>query len=275
MSFSAMQPNILDRYLKLLGLPQREPSLEALTELVQAHLFRIPFENISKLYYKNKLGLHGIPALEQYLDGIERYHFGGTCYSNNFHLYQLLSALGYQVILCGADMSQPDVHMVSIVTLNKHAYLVDVGYGAPFPAPMRRDLAVDTVIELGHDRYVLKPQDERGFSRMEMYWDGALTHGYTVKPIPRQIDYFDQVIAASFRPEATFMNALLVARFFPNRSTVVHNLALVETYSAESSARPLANLDELARVVQENFEIPAEVTLEALKGLGELGNVWN
>ena len=275
MSSSAMQPNILERYLKLLGLPQREPSLEALTELVQTHLFRMPFENISKLYYKKKLGLHGIPALEQYLEGIERDHFGGTCYSNNYYSNQLLSALGYQVILCGADMSQPDVHMVSIVSLEKHEYLVDVGYGAPFSLPMRRDLEVDFAIELGHDRYVLKPQDARGFSRMEMYWDGALTHGYTVKPIPRQIDYFEQVIAASFRPEATFMNALLVARFFPNRSTVVHNLALVETHGAESNGRPLTSLDELAQVVQENFEIPAEVTLEAVKGLGELGNVWN
>jgi hypothetical protein len=71
------------------------------------------------------------------------------------------------------------------------------------------------------------------------------------------------------------MNALLVARFCPNRSTVVHNLALVETDGAESSARPLASLDELAQVVQENFEIPVEVTLEAVEGLGELGNVWN
>ena len=270
-----MQPDILDRYLKILGVPKREPGLEALTGLVQAHLFRMPFENISKLYYKKKLGLQGIPSLEQYLDGIERYHFGGTCYSNNYYLNQLLAALGYQVILCGADMSQPDVHLVSIVSLEQHDYLVDVGYGAPFPAPMRRDLAVDTVIELGHDRYVLKPKDERGYSRMEMYWDGALTHGYTVKPFPRQIGYFEQVIAASFRPEATFMNALLVVRFFPNRSTVVHNLALLETHGAESNGRPLTSLDELTQVVQENFEIPAEVTLEAVKGLGELGNVWN
>ena len=275
MSSPAMQPVIIKRYLKILGLPQKEPSLAALNALVQAHLFRIPFENISKLYYKKKLGLLGIPAFEQYLDGIERYHFGGTCYSNNYYLNQLLAALGYQVILCSADMSQPDVHMVSIVSLEQHEYLVDVGYGAPFPSPMPRDLVVDTVIELGHDRYVLKPQDARGFSRMDMYWDGTLTHGYTVKPFPRQIGYFEDVIAASFRPPATFMNALLVARFFPNGSIVVHNLALVESHGAESSYRSLGSLDELAQVVQENFEIPVDVTSEAVEGLGEFGNVWN
>ena len=270
-----MQPNILERYLNILGLPKREPSLEALTGLVSAHLFRIPFENISKLYYKNKLGLHGFPDLERCLDGIERHHFGGTCYSNNFHLYQLLAALGYQVILCGADMSQPDVHMVSIVTLEMHEYLVDVGYAAPFPAPMRRDLAVDTVIELGYERYVLKPQDGRGCSRMEMYRDGAITHGYTVKPVPRQIKEFNQVIAASFRPEATFMNALLLARFFPNGSMFLHNLELVETHGAEARTRTVAGPDELAQVVLENFQIPEDLTKEAAKGLEKMGDAWN
>ena len=270
-----LQQELLARYLNILGLAQKETSLVALNDLVEAHLYRIPFENISKLYYKKKLGLQGIPSLEQYLEGIESNHFGGTCYSNNFYLYQLLAALGYPVILCGADMSQPDVHMVSIVTLEEHEYLVDVGYGAPFDHPMPSDLTVDMSIELGHNRYVLKPQDADGCSRMEMYWDGSLTHGYTVKPIPRQIDHFAQVIADSFCPQATFMNALLVARFSPNRSTVVHNLALVETHGAESSARPLASLDELALVVYEKFQIPVDVTSEAVNGLGELSNVWN
>jgi arylamine N-acetyltransferase len=73
------------------------------------HLTRVPFENISKLYKQQHHGLTGLPSIELYLDGIERYHFGGTCYSNNFHFYSLLAALGYDVKLCAADTKTPDV----------------------------------------------------------------------------------------------------------------------------------------------------------------------
>jgi arylamine N-acetyltransferase len=76
---------LLEHYISLLGIPLRQPSIDALCELVQAHMLRIPFENISKLYYKKHQGLRRLPTLEQYLDGIQQYHFGGTCYSNNYY----------------------------------------------------------------------------------------------------------------------------------------------------------------------------------------------
>ena len=226
--YPVMPPELLKRYISLLGVQRRKPSMDALCELVQAHLLRVPFENVSKLYYKKHQGLRGIPNLETFLDGIDRFHFGGTCYSNNYYLYQLLANLGYQNRLCGADMSNPDVHLVSIVNLEKREYLIDVGYAAPFLAPMPRDLTTDYTIVLGRERYVLKPQDERGCSRMELYRDGNLNHGYLAKPAPRQIYEFEQVIADSYREDATFMNALLLARFFPNRSLVIHNLTVIE-----------------------------------------------
>ncbi len=82
-----MPAELLDRYLDAQGVPRRRPSLDALCEIVQAHLLRVPFENISKLYYKKHLGLRGLPSLELFLDGIERCHFGGTCYANNYYAH--------------------------------------------------------------------------------------------------------------------------------------------------------------------------------------------
>jgi len=78
---------VVDQYLAILGVVRREPSLEALRELLKAYLTRIPFENISKLYYRKRLGLVSLPPIQLYLDGIDKYHFGGTCYSNNYHFY--------------------------------------------------------------------------------------------------------------------------------------------------------------------------------------------
>jgi len=274
-SYPVMPAELVERYLNVLGVRRRKPSIDALRELVQTHLSQVPFENISKIYYKKHRGLRGLPSLELFLDGIERFHFGGTCYTNNFYLYQLLANLGYQTKLCGADMSNPDVHLVSMVTVEKREYLVDVGYAAPFLVPLPRDLATDYTIVLGRDRYVLKPQDVRGCSRMELYRDGNLKHGYLAKPMPRQIHEFEHIVVDSYQDDATFMNALLVARFFPNRSFVIHNLTVIESQGTASSIRTLAGHDEMAKVIFECFGIPKEFTIDAMNELGKLEDAWS
>ena len=272
--YPTMPSDLLERYLNLLGVQRRKPSFDALRELVQAHLLRVPFENVSKLYYKKHQNLRGLPNLELFLDGIEQFHFGGTCYTNNYYLYQLLANLGYQIKLCGADMSNPDVHLVSVVTVEKREYLIDAGYAAPFLTPMPRGLTTDYIIVLGRDRYVLKPQDAKGRSRMELYRDGNLKHGYLAKPVSRQIQEFDHVIVDSYRAGATFMNALLLVRFFPNRSLVIHNLTVIESQGTVSNTRTLASQDELGQVVYEYFAIPKEFTEDALREVGQLGDAW-
>lgn len=267
----SMRPKLQERYLELLGVPERSPSIAALGELVQAHLCRVPFETISKLYYKKHLGLQGVPRLGFFLDGIERFGFGGTCYTINSYFHQLLANLGYDVKLCGADMDDPDVHVVSMVDLDQRQYLVDVGYGAPFAAPLPRDLAEDHVIELGHSRYVLEPQDADGCSRLQSYRDGEWQHGYVAKPAPRRISDFESAIADSYRDEATFMNAILLARFFPDRSLVIRNRTFTESRGTTSSTRKLADIDELVDVVSECFGIPGPFTRDALGALTAFG----
>jgi len=65
------------RFLSILGIPREKPHIDALGRIVRAHLTTVPFENISKLYYLRTAGLTTVPDLDRYLDGIERYHFGG------------------------------------------------------------------------------------------------------------------------------------------------------------------------------------------------------
>jgi arylamine N-acetyltransferase len=275
MSDLALAPELIARYLAVLGVAHQEPTLDALRELVTAHLTHIPFENISKLHNRKHHGLTGLPSIQLYLDGIERHHFGGTCYANNFHFYSLLAFLGYDVKLCAADMANPDVHVVIMVTVDGREYLVDGGYGAPFLSPMPRDLTTDYVVALGRDRYVLTPQDAKGQSRLEMYRDGQQKHGYVAKPAPRRIEEFRQVIAKSFRPDATFMNSVLLTRFYSDRAVMIHNLMLVESRGSESIVRPLASRDQLAATVEEYFDMPRAIVAEVVGELGDLQDPWS
>jgi len=269
-----LEPELIARYLRLLGVARRPPSLEALKELVRGQLTRIPFENISKLYYKKHFGLGDIAAIGDYLDGVEKKHFGGTCYSNNFHFHCLLASLGYDAKLCSADMAVPDVHAVNIVNVDGHEYLVDPGYAAPFLEPLPRDLRTDFAISLGRDRYVLKPKDSCGRSRLELYRNGVLKHGYLAKPAPKTIGDFGGVIADSFRREATFLNSILVARFFPGRSVVIHNLAVIYSRGESCDTRRLSSLEDAAAAIHQEVGIPREIVLDAVAELKDMQDAW-
>jgi N-hydroxyarylamine O-acetyltransferase len=270
-----LDEQLFHRYLEVLGVSVKAPDLNVLRQLIAAHLSRIPFENMSKLYYRKHKGLLSLPGLQLYLDGIENFNFGGTCYSNNYYFNLLLGFVGYDAKLCGAGMTNPDVHIVNIVTLDGREYLVDVGYAAPFLKPLPRDLDRTYVVALGRDRFELKPQDEQHRSRIDMYRDNKLIHGYTVKPIPRPIRHFEKVIAGSFSEDATFMNALLLARFYKDQSVAIHNYELIESKGTDYRIFELETNRELAHTIVDRFSIPREVVEDVLADMVQMsGNAW-
>lgn len=263
-----------DRYLHLLGIAPRDPSFAALKELVRAHALRVPFENVSKLYYRKTFELRSIPDLALFLDGIEAHNFGGTCYANNVHLFELLTYLGYNVRLCGADMNNPDVHVVNLVNVEGREYIVDGGYGAPFLAPLPRDLREDYVVSNGEDRYVLSPQDLMGCSRLNMYRQGRLKHGYRVKPTPRTAAFFAQVITESFDPAATFMNAVVIVRHVEDGSRILRNAEYIETRRDITTKRGLSSRDEIAFEATRSFGMPRNIVADILQDIPTFRDAW-
>ena len=264
---------LFDRYLNILGISHREPSIAALYEIVTVHLTKVPFENISKLLYK-KQGLNYIPALSVYLDGIEKFNFGGTCYSNNYYLYLLLKYLGYDVKLCGADMNNPDVHIVSMLKIGGRDFIVDCGYAAPFTEPLSGDLNENYVITFGDEKYILYPRDDSGYSKLEQYYKGELKHWYTAKPQPRNIGEFRNVIEDSYRDDATFMNAVTIAKFYKNSSLVLRNLALIRTDKNKVTTQIIQH-GEIAAVVEKYFGMPRKIVDEAVNELSDLKDTWD
>ncbi|MEE8479184.1 MAG: arylamine N-acetyltransferase [Candidatus Neomarinimicrobiota bacterium] len=264
-----------EKYLKILKISRRDPSIGALTQLVTAHLTTIPFENISKLYYKKKYSLKTIPDFDLYLEGISKNNFGGTCYSNNYYLNKLLNYLGYDVRLCGADMANPDVHIVNIVSIENRDYLVDVGYAAPFLNPIPLDLIEDYKITLGADEYVISPRSENGYSKLKMIRSGQTKHGYTVKPYSRSISEFETIIKNSFKESSTFLNAILLVMFKSKSSIVIHNFSLIENYGVNFKSIKLESKLELIDNIVRHFKIPKEIVEDALAFITNFEDAWN
>ena len=122
---------VFDKYLKLIGVEVDVPSYQLLCRIVKVHLIRIPFENISKLLIK-KQERNNLPSFAEFLYGIEKYNFGGTCNANNYYLHLLLEHPGFDIKLCGADMKNSDVHLISIVNIDGKEYINNGGYAVLF-----------------------------------------------------------------------------------------------------------------------------------------------
>jgi len=267
--------SLFTEYLNILEVSIKEPSLIALRELIESHLINIPFENISKLYNKKKYALYDIPNFEQYIDGIKKYKFGGTCYSNNYYFNKLLEYLGYNVILCGADMKNPDVHIVSIVKPENQEFIIDVGYAAPFFEPLPRNISSNYQISFGKDKYILFPQDSSGFSQLNFYRNDSLKHSYVVKPHPKSISDFTNVIKDSFSQTSTFMNSILLVIFKKNYFKAIHNFTLIEYSNNNYTKREISNKSKLAQEIETEFGMPSEIAYEALAQIINFIDAWN
>lgn len=256
-----------EHYLKILQLSKRNPDVEFLEELVLSHMINIPFENISKLLYRKTEQVNHLLPFNQYIAGIIQFHFGGTCYTNNYFFHQLLDYLGFNVKLCGADMNAPDVHLVIIVKIDETEFLVDVGYAAPFIRPIPCDFMADYVIRSGNNKYVLRPKEDSGRQRLIYYRNDAIHHGYFINPEPRNITEFSEIISNSFLPEATFMNSILLTKYDGKTFFTVNNMTYTEDTGKETVTKKLSSQTELLHTIQQIFRIPTHLVKVALEGM--------
>lgn len=275
MSQLNFEDKLFIKYLDILGLKRQRPSPESLKEIIKVHASKIPFENISKLYYRNRLNLKELIDFELYLDGIERFNFGGTCYSINYYLNRLLDWLGYDIKLCGADMSNPDVHIVNIINIKNREFLVDLGYAAPFSEPIPLDLQSDYSIRAGEKQYIVKPRKDRGNSRVELYQSGILRHGYVIKPEARNIKDFQTIISNSFEENATFMNTLLITRFVDNCFFTIHNMTITECNGIHSNSHLIESIYQLTSIIENRLGIPKRITTESISNLSMIMGAWS
>jgi N-hydroxyarylamine O-acetyltransferase len=132
-------PAQVQAYLHRLGLERVErPSLPFLTRLQRRHLLRVPFENLDIFW--------GVPVpldVKRAFHKVMELRRGGFCYELNALFASLLQALGFEVSLLSGRVWRkvahswgPEYdHLALAVTLDQ-PYLVDVGFGDSFRAPM-------------------------------------------------------------------------------------------------------------------------------------------
>ena len=243
------------RYLKLLGIAGHPSGLDGLRTLVRRHLSAVPFENVSKLLLWDRARAGRVTTLTEFLDGIEHSDLGGTCYTNNPFLTELLRELGYDANLLGADMSQPNVHTCIRVRIDSVPYHVDVGFAAPFREPLRLD-RLPVQIDEGTNRYVLARNASSDGLRMSMSTEAENGVDYVVHDPPRPREFFDPVVLDSYAPSSTFMNWLRISRIFDGFSLDLIDRKLYRHQAGRTAITQLESIQELKLAVEDQLAMP-------------------
>jgi len=257
------ESELYTRYLRVLGIEGIPSGLRGLQEIVRRHVHRVPFENISKLLLYAREGAGRAFTLEEFLDGIERYDLGGTCYTCNPYLTDLLRHLGYDADLLGADMTVPDIHTCIRVRLDGVGYHIDCGYGGPFRAPLRLDRVPHVFFE-GSVQYILGPNAHPNFYEMKSLSGGQRVHGYVVHDPPREAAFFEPAVRKSFAAGQTFMNHLRIVRIFDEHSVELFDRKLTVHRAGASVQTELSHLAELKHAIAVDLAMPRCPIEEAL-----------
>ena len=152
-------------YLTRIGY-EGEPTVSksCLETLMKLHLQKVPFENLES-YEEGK-----VPSLESrdIYEKIVLRKRGGYCFELNKLFYELLKAVGFQVIPVGVrilwkkEKLPPMLHRGTLVSLADGTYYCDVGYGGPGPKyPVKLEDGIHEEKD-GKFRVIMKPEETNG-----------------------------------------------------------------------------------------------------------------
>src|SRR3954469_13345131 len=132
----SFQPD-LDAYFERIGYAgPRNPTLEVLNSIAEAHVQSIPFENLDVLLGR-PIRLEPAAIYQKLV--LDRR--GGYCFEQNGLLLEMLGAMGFQIAPLSArvrwqrprNFTPPRTHVFLRATINGEDWLVDVGVGGLSP----------------------------------------------------------------------------------------------------------------------------------------------
>jgi N-hydroxyarylamine O-acetyltransferase len=230
----------------------RDPTLETLTGLIEAHTAHIPFENLDVLLgQKPRLDLQG---LQDKIVGAGR---GGYCFEHATLFAAVLEALGFQVtrhaarvILFGPLVEAKRDHMFMTVAVGGATYVADPGFGpyAPrFPVPLVDSPPAQTTHWMQRDGNFWVLHVTREDRQPVAGWASTLE-----VENPKDFEVLNHYIAT--HPDSPFVNWIFMSKVTPEgRVNVMNRNVTILRQAAEPTATELADRAALRGLLRQHF----------------------
>ena len=266
-----MSPEWIGRYLRLLGVDDPKPDLATLSQLTNAHLLAVPFENVTAILRRRMHLGRPVPPLdpEDLLAAWEQKRGGGLCFEVADTFNRLLVALGFRSRVVLGFITFLGSHQAILVEVEERRYLVDVANGAPFFEPIPLDRP--TEIRRAGLAYRFYPGDAAETWQQDRWIDGAWTPFCRYElgpPDPSQR-------AAAFQRHHTPGTGWVVGRLTLARCTedAVYRLRDQEftRFTAQGKhTESITQPEARSRLVTEVFGLPGLPVEDAVRALRDL-----
>ena len=248
----------IEAYLKRISYSgPLDPTPKTLRALQLAHLYAVPFENLS--IHSGEPIVLDEDALFTKIVARKR---GGFCYECNGLLAGLLRALGFEVAMLGAGVANREGgfgpifdHMALMVTLDDR-WLVDVGFGESFMEPLLLDSREEQVQGSRAFRIV----EEDGYlvpmrRNDEGVWEPL--YRFTLQPYGFA-DYEEMCRFHQTSPESHFTKNVICSRATEDGRITLSGMNLITTSGRERREETLASREEYDRVLRDEFGVVLE-----------------
>jgi len=164
-----------------------DTTLESLFRIQEAHLYRVPFENLD-IHIGRKIDL------TKTYDKVVVNHRGGFCYELNGLFYLLLKELGFKVKMISARVFSDEEHrspeydhLAIIAELGTTNYLVDVGFGEFALHPLK--IEIDVLQDDPRGQFMIQRFDKESVVVKKKDGDKYVPQ-YSFTPIERSMEEF-------------------------------------------------------------------------------------
>lgn len=232
------------------------PSVETLRKLHLAHLYAVPFENLS-IHNGEPIVLNEDALFEKIV--VNRR--GGFCYEDNGLFAWLLRALGFDVTMLSARVANakgefgPEFdHMTLLVQLEQR-WLCDVGFGESFREPLLVDERAPQIQDNNAYRIDVEGADLLLLASIN---GGDWHHQYKFNLEPHEFrDYEEMCRYHQTSPDSHFTKGRLCSLATSDGRLTLSGMKLITTSTVQQvrDEKVLANDEEYDRVLAENFGV--------------------
>ena len=244
------------RYLKRINYQgPLDLTARTLCELQLAHLYAVPFENLS-IHWEEPITLDD----NALFDKIVVRRRGGFCYELNGLFAWLLRSLGFEVSMLSAGVANGEGgyspyfdHMALMVKLEE-PWLVDVGFGDTFREPLRLNSKTNQMQNGGAYRI---DSDGDIFFLMEQKIGQKWKAGYRFKlQAFEYADYADRCHYHQTSPESHFKQRRICSQAIgTGRLTLSETQFIITSSDGHRQEQPIVNEETYAGILSAHFGI--------------------
>ena len=233
-----------------------EPTAETLRALQVAHLFTVPFENLS-IHAGEPIVLEENALFAKIVDRRR----GGFCYEANGLFAALLRSLGFEVAMLAAGVAKTQGgfgpqfdHMTLMVTLAER-WLVDVGFGDSFVEPLLLD-SRDEQVQGTRAFRIVDDEDHLIMMRRNQGGDWEPQYRFTLQPYTFP-DYEETSQFHQTSPDSHFTKGRICSLATADGRISLSEMRLITTTGPQQlrDERTLQDQEEYDRILRDHFGI--------------------